>query len=331
MAFDIEAARKAGYTDEEIQQYLSSNDESEGKPLENIAPIIGSLLGGAAGGVVGAPLGPIGAFGGAVAGAGVGSAGGYSLSNILNRIRETGNPIEPTPDETLEGEVKNQAGAFTMGAGSEAVGLPLAKGLGYAAHPIKAVLENMVDKPLAQSAARINLPEMLWGAKNKLIPEFEKKFYGSAAKEAWENLVKDVKEGARHYVEADPSDIISETIPIKGINDMKRNLTGGVKKFGENTRNIDNEMRKALAAFFRQTVEEEGPDIARTGNKIASTMYKVPNAVQAVGRALPFQAGKIIELLGGVSQGVRDTVVPYGGGYMKKAIPGLLQYFQQNQ
>jgi hypothetical protein len=77
MAFNTQAAKQAGYSDQEIQQYLASKQPAQpaqqpqkpgGSFLDGILPFIG----GVGGSLVGAPLGPIGAIGGGAIGSGLG-------------------------------------------------------------------------------------------------------------------------------------------------------------------------------------------------------------------------------------------------------------------
>jgi hypothetical protein len=77
MAFNTQAAKQAGYSDQEIQQYLASKQPAQPSPqpekqggglLDGILPFIGGI----GGSLVGAPLGPIGAIGGGAIGSGLG-------------------------------------------------------------------------------------------------------------------------------------------------------------------------------------------------------------------------------------------------------------------
>jgi hypothetical protein len=77
MAFNVQGAKQAGYSDQEIQQYLAAKQpapqpqqpqQQGGSILDGALPFIGGI----GGSLLGAPLGPVGVIGGGAAGSGLG-------------------------------------------------------------------------------------------------------------------------------------------------------------------------------------------------------------------------------------------------------------------
>lgn len=141
MAFDREAAKRAGYSDAEIETYLASKrgptqrksvvPEGLREPTRRAAgllPVLGGAVGGGLGAVGGAAAGlgvgsiPGSAVGG-VAGAGLGGAGGRALENTLLQGLGLDEPMG------LGETAMDVGGAGLMQAGMEGTGLLGAKGL----------------------------------------------------------------------------------------------------------------------------------------------------------------------------------------------------------
>lgn len=85
---NIEKARQLGYSDDEILAYMQANPQLSNAPqqmataqagkgtlIQNLLPLIGSILGG----TIGAPLGPVGMVGGSAIGGGLGEFGRQAI------------------------------------------------------------------------------------------------------------------------------------------------------------------------------------------------------------------------------------------------------------
>ena len=107
MAFNREAAKQAGYTDQEIDSYLAGKQKSPGFQLSDLLPIGGSLLGGFGGSLIAPGAGTLAGFA-------AGGAGGEAL-----RQKVQGKKFSP-------GRIVTE-GALGL------IGGPLGKGLGLGA------------------------------------------------------------------------------------------------------------------------------------------------------------------------------------------------------
>ena len=131
---DIQEARDAGYSDDQINEFLLKNPDVKPKQIQSNeavpakksflrrgieatvqSPVL-PIAGGVVGGVAGAPLGP-----GAMFTAGLGAAGGESLRQLS--ARALGLPAPQSSMEALKGIGKQAAiGAVGEGIGQAAVG-----------------------------------------------------------------------------------------------------------------------------------------------------------------------------------------------------------------
>lgn len=125
MAFNIQEARKAGYSDDEINKFLQGGNatpappsQSQGFKITDLLPIAGGIAGGAAGGLLGSVVPGAGTAVGGIAGGGLGSAGGEWLRQMLeNQISG-----KPTQDVNYGDVAKEGAFGVAGGAAGEALG-----------------------------------------------------------------------------------------------------------------------------------------------------------------------------------------------------------------
>lgn len=347
MAFNYASAKKAGYSDQEINDYLKQGQQ-KAPWLNNVlqlgGAVGGGVLGGAGGAVAGAavPLanltgaselagGYLGGVAGAGAGAGVGNAGADWIRKTL------------LGDKTVDMNqtVPNSVEAGKEGAIGQAIGGPLAKGLGIAAHPIASVMSGAVpfikgvDATLAKSSKQIDIGELLGLYRKNVIPEMQKQGVGSDATQAFNKLSADMA-GATSAYKAGPklmdTEAMGMNLPIAQANQLKRDVAKSVSNFyGQATQNADINTRKAFGGLLKDAIQTAEPGV-KWANNTASALYKVPEVTQGLAQILALgnpKAAKAIDMLGNIPRKMVQTPIPKGGGYLNQTLPILIQMLQQ--
>lgn len=350
MAFNVQAAKQAGYTDQEIQSYLQQQQQYKPNLLNNVlstgGAIGGGLLGGAGGVIAGAAIPgadltgvPEAALGyaGGVAGAGVGAGAGNASADFIRGLfgDKTVNPqqtLQNTPEQMAEG------------AAGQAIGLPMAKGMGIVAHPIANVMGGGVpfikgvDATLGKSAKQIDIGDILGLYKKNVIPEMEKKGLGFDATQAFNKMSADMT-GATSAYKASPDVMdtggLGMNIPIKQANQLARNVQQSVKNFyGQSTQNADISARKAFAGLLKDAIHTAEP-ATKTADKIAHKLYQGPDIANGLLQILSMgrpEAARALQMVGNIPNAITNKVIPANGGYLKKALPSLIQtLLQTNQ
>lgn len=293
--------------------------------------LAGGIAGGAAGGLAGIETGP-GALAtgylGAVGGAGVGSGAGNALADYLRKGLG-----DQTVDTSKTGANSVDAGMF--GAGAEALGIPLAKGLGFLAHPIKPFVKQ-VDNILAKSTKNINIGDvggLLEQFQKEELPKFREKGLGKEAQEAYNSLsgrVVDIVSSLKKHVPGDAGvteDINKLELSAENTNKLKRAIYQLNKDMYGEIGKPEVEVNKAFGRVVKNALEKAEPGIA-TPNKIASAMYKVPDTVTDLTGLLALGnpgAARGLRAVTGLPGKAVQKAVPANGGYLKKTLPRLFQ------
>lgn len=318
MAFNREAAKKAGYSDAEIDKYLSKQKVSGKKILGGAIPTLGAILGGIGGGFVGNVPG---AIGGAAIGAGGGSALENSLSDLLGRQTET-------PGQQLVGAGKNIGKAGL----NEILGIGLAKGLGLATHPLTPFI-NKVATLLEKSGSKIDLGQILGELKQVGEKQFAKGVASSEFPKAYSTVASDISSAIPQlgeHLAADTAlqpgvDVASQNVPVKLADIIKKGLQRGASNYyGEGNVPALEQTRKIAAALIRQAEEKAVPGI-KTPNAIAHAGYSLGDVLPNLSYALPWKTGLLFRRAGStLAKGV-DKAIPYGGGYLNNVLSTLTQ------
>jgi hypothetical protein len=347
MAFDIQAAKKAGYTDKEIQGYLKSQSAYKPNLLNTVLSTGGAIAGGALGGIGGAATGALvpgadlsgvpevaGGYLGGVAGAGAGSGAGNATADWIRGLfgDKTVNPqqtLNNTPEQVKEGAV------------SQAIGVPIAKGLGVLAHPIASVMSGDVpfikgvDSTLAKSSKQIDIGQLINEYKQNVIPEMEKKGVGTDATKAFNKLMVDMTNATSAFKASSKvmdTEGFGMNLSMSQANQLKRNVTQSISDFyGQPTQSADINARKAFGGILKKAIETAEPSV-KLPNSIASKLYKAPEFAQGLGQILALgnpKAAKAIEMIGNLPSGIIHKVIPQGGGYLNQALPRSLQLLLQ--
>lgn len=346
MAFNIQAAKKAGYSDQEIQSYLKGqqNQPKAGwlNPVMQLGGAVGGgILGGLGGAALGAETGPgavIPAYLGGVAGAGAGSGVGNAGADWIRKTLLGDKSVDY--NKTLPNSVE----AAGQGAIGEAIGAPVAKGLGMAFHPIASIMSGDVpfvkgvDQVLSKSPKTVDMGELLGKYKSDVLPEMLKKGLSTDATQASNKLGVDITNATSAY-KATPN-LMDQTgldmeLPIQDANQVARNLQSSVSDFyGQPTQNADIASRKAFAGLIKDAVHTAEPTTQRA-DSLAHTAYNlqdVPSGLLSLLSAGNPRAARALQLIGSVPGAVTKKVVPQGGGYLNKALPLFIQaILQQSQ
>lgn len=191
----------------------------------------GGLLGGAAG-VAGGAMIPgadltgipeaVGGYAGAVGGAGIGSGAGNAMADFIRSL---------TGDKSIniQQTLKDTPGQVTSGAASEAIGLPVAKGLGYLAHPIQPFID-MVDKKLASSPKVVDFGQLLKDYEVNVLPKLRQSGFGQKATDAYNELSANITDAVSAFknpasksaLKTEVSGIPNEVTPAVGMSEPSR-------------------------------------------------------------------------------------------------------------
>lgn len=328
--------------------YASQTNQSNGQKLpwlNNAMQLGGNLVGGQIGSKVGAGLGALvpgldftgipeaaGAYGGRIVGGGVGAgAGNYGADFIRQNLLgdKTVNPNATIPNSIQAGQV---------GAVSEGVGVPLAKGLGFLAHPIAPFISR-VNNILAKSPKEIDFGAvngLLQDFRDNILPNFSAKGQGIEANPAFNNVsarVNEMIDALQPHVSPTVNNIGKQDIgdmkvPIAVANQVKRNLYDLVRKnggvFGE-MGNTEGEVTKAFARSVKDTIHGEEPG-TKFPDAIASALFKAPDFLEGLSNIIPNAKGaSAVRQLGRFPVSIVQKIIPRGGGALNQLIPGLIQ------
>lgn len=346
MAFDIEGARKAGYSDQEIQDYLGQQQQSssQSNPLNNIMQLGGGIAGGAIGqraGAIGGALIPglgetgapeiAGAYAGGVAGNSIGSGLGNAGADWIRSTLlgdKTVNPAQTLPDSIEAGK---------EGGLAQAIGFPIGKAAGYAAHPIAPWI-NQVNRILAKSGKEVNVGEvggLLDKFKNEVLPEFNKKGMGVEANQAYSDLTSRITNMVTamkpHVDSTSMQDINKLTLPIADANQMKRNLYQLAKTSYGYIAQPGQEAIKQFARLTRNEIAKQEPGV-RFPNAMASATSKAAEIGPGLMKILTLgqaPATHALQAAAGIPAHIIQKMIPGGGGYLNSLLPGLIQAGEQ--
>ena len=195
-------------------------------------PAVGATLGGITGGLLGGFP--------AVAGAGGGYAGGEAIRNLLAKLSGYGDITQlPTQQEAGETLAGSATAAALQGAGNIA-----AKGLSFAAHPLKR-LSSWLDDLVAKSPKQVDVSNM---AQN-LISNVDElaannPIKAQALREAAQS--KAIELGS-------PAELDQALQPLSRINEIRK-TTGGMGFGNDSVGMIDKEIAKVLNRLAREEV-----------------------------------------------------------------------------
>lgn len=328
--------------DSNLTLALQDYDKQYGqKVLPQLNPVMQAVggglgaVGGATLGVAGGALVPgadltgvpeaAGGYAGAVGGAALGSASGNAVADNLRK--KMGDTTINNADT-----LKNSIDAGKWGGGAEAVGIPAAKGLGMIAHPIQPFIE-MVDKKLASSAKTVDFAKLLQSYRSDVLPKLEQSGFGTLARDAANKMEQDVRIAVSAFKTHVPAgaempsgtDVSSMELPIAQANQLKRTITsklGDYYGFDSGKPNI--EAAKQFGSLLREKVAALEPGV-KLPNKVASSLYQVPDLLGGLTHVLPPQGARAIQSVGSLPFDIAQKVIPAGGGYLNQAIPRLLQ------
>jgi len=293
------------------------------RPGAELGAGIGSLIG-PEGTVAG---GALGGYGGSVLGSGVGAGLSQEGINLLEQL------LGGNPPQTLQDRLSKDIQAGQAGATGEAIGLPLAKGLGFLAHPI-ASLGDQLDNVLKNSPAKIDLGQTLSSFQKSMGNEFAKSTTGREGQQAINdlvpNVVSSIKTFQKHIPAENPApnvampqvDVASLKLPALQANQLKRNIRTGV-----NYQNPNNDpltmSRMALASQLKDQIHQAVPGSGFWDKGMQVTNW-VPNLLQTLTNLIPNSATQnAFNTIGKNAVKPAQAAIPQGGGYLKWLLPGL--------
>jgi len=278
---------------------------------------------GAIGGPTGAAIGAgTGAYAGSVAGGGAGSVGAEALLNLIGDIMNKRN-IDITDS--------NYEDRFKEGASGQAIGIPIAKGLGYLAHPIAPFTKNVASK-LSKSVKSIDFDELLKMWKPQMASKFAQDTVGSDAAPILEKIPIDVLKAVAEKRVHSPEGV-SNVLNLTKSNEIKSALQKSVSKYyGKGSGEVPAESiaRKDLARTLKQTIEKLEPGV-KIPNAIASFLHQL-DITSAMKHSYGFPGSAVLRLTGYTADPIRKGIqkaIPEGGGYLNQLFPGLLSQPQQ--
>lgn len=271
MAFDYAGAKAAGYSDEEIQSYLSSKQETPAKPgfwdkVGSAAPGVGSTLGALGGGIAGTVIAP-GA--GTAVGAGAGAGAGYGAGKAIqeNIMKLQGKYNAPT---TSAGVVEDVMKPVNVGIATAATGKIMEKGAQLVSKIPGAIKSMLPEVKLGGKASQIaganktpvDATQIIDRAKQILN---ESKVVGSTKQKALLELEKITPDA--------PNTVIDALMGRRGVDkQIVRDLFGRPKSgVGKNVGL--NAYRQALDEVIKKI-----PELAKIDKQL-STYYKIKDPV----------------------------------------------------
>lgn len=306
--------------------------------LNTIFSTGGAVLGGIGGGIAGVAGGAmvpgfdltgipeaVGGYTGAVAGAGAGAGAGNGLADF---IRGLSGDKSVNATQTLQ----NTPDQVKSGAAAEALGVPIAKGLGLVAHPIMPFI-NRVNTILDNSPKVTDMGKILNDFRTNELPKLYAAGHGNAAQAAYDDLTQRVRgmiTAIKPHVPGNANtvgDIADMSIPVSQANEIKRSL---YQLVGDNYGEIAKPNVEAIKGFAKLTkdqVAKAEPAISKY-NAAASGLYKVPDTAKAltniIGLGQP-AAARSLQMITGAPTKAAQKVIPANGGYLRTLIPGLFQ------
>jgi hypothetical protein len=323
-------------------------------------PVGGAILGGVAGTALGVPTGP-GAVASGVVGAGLGGAAGQSAVHFFESL--LGGKPPPTPMKRAS-EV-GQAGLDS--AGAQLLGHGAGKVLGAIAHPIMP-FTNKVTSLLKKSTSRLNMEDLLKQFKGGTIPNYIEKGQKSFVDEVLPTFEKNLKAAINEIQPSRMGNIITQntqkpvadfiasskgiaragppiepirqagslnqTLPTMDMNSanlLKSNYQKGANYNGEQT--MYEKLSGDFANIIKRNIEGIEPGV-KLPNQIASLLHKVPDALNSLTYASPqYRFGLLLRRVGSLPAKTIQKMFPYGGGYLNKILPILMnmQNFPQDK
>lgn len=254
-------------------------------------------------------------YAGAVGGAGAGTALGQGAINGVEKMMGGAAPAN------MSGQLNSMKNAGIAGGAAEAIGIPVAKGLGYIAHPIAPFI-NSVNQTLADSPENIDFSKLFQNYQQNELPNLARQAKGPDVNSSYEAL--------RNYLSNDvipayqphlspsgntPVDVNSLNVPVADANLIKRALTSGAD-YGNPNKNIENLNRIKLSSYLKTAIEQAVPQV-KTPNTIAHNLYNVQDAVPQLVKAFPF-IGRLIDKTGGLAIPAAQKAIPANGGYLQQ-------------
>lgn len=313
MAFDVQRAKQAGYSQQEIDSYLAKSQTS--KPMKTVEETRrGNKLPETIGGIGGGILGGI-TFGlpGAVVGSSLLGGAGNLLNDTAAEVAAMRQRQKGTPENIGELGGTFHGGGFgetvksgIRQGGYELLGGLIGKLLKFGAHPIKSVVDTMVVNPLKKSPKMVNINKILGDLYKKGGDMFSDRLMSSEFPEAYGKLQSNVISSASNKTPHLPAeniapgipqsigDIADLNVPIADANLLKSNAQRGVAEFYGEKGPAVIELQKLLATLLKKEIESNAPKSVATGNKIASLMYGLPDILTGLTYGLPWSAGRSV-------------------------------------
>lgn len=345
MAFDVAGAKKAGYTDQEIQAHLQGTQNQPKAPILNGLLQLGGGIGGQiVGENVGAGLGAMipglgetgiseaaGGYAGATGGAGVGSGVGNAGADLIRKYILGDNTVD------MSKTAQNSVDAGKIGAASTAIGGPIAKGLGIALHPVQAAMEGAapafkdipflagVNQVLSKSTKSINMSDidgLLSDFQKDELPKFTDKLMGPQAQKAYDDLISTI--GDAYGGNGKTNEKIGK-VTVKSAQKIKQALYGMAKDLYGFQGPIEGQVQKGVARYVKGAIDATEPGV-KTPNRVASVASAIPNTLGGLTQFLPGPAGKAVSTIAGLPGGVLGGAFPLqAGGVARQALPRELQ------
>lgn len=294
--------------------------------------IVGGMVGERAGAGVGSLMGsifppaevltiPAGAYGGSVLGGGAGSAGAEAIINAAEDYMNN-RPINIAD--------VNYGDRFKEGAMGQALGIPIAKGVGLLAHPIKP-LTDIVSKKISDSPAVANILNILDNWVPLMKDKFAQDTLSTEGAKAVDKVNLNTQLAARSLIPHDSSQI-SNDLSMPQLNQLKQTIQQSVSKyygkgFGDMpvSQRAEIVARKDLAHTLKGVLEDNVPGIA-TPNNIASALHNLDLITFLRHAPWNLPGGGILRLVGYGSEPIRQGIqkaIPAGGGYLNQLLPAL--------
>lgn len=304
--------------------------------------VVGQGIGRSVGGAVGAAVpgldftgvpeaagAGLGGYTGAILGGALGQAGGNATADLIRGL--TGDKTV-SPQQTAQ----NTSTQLTEGGASQAIGGPLAKGLGFIAHPIAPFI-GKVNDILEKSPKSINIGEvggLLDQFKSEIMPQLQRKGLGVEAQDAYNNLsvrVVNMLSAMKDHIPAEAGmppgvNVAEMKLPIAAANEMKRNLYSLARDSYGFVAKPEQEAIKQFARLTKNAIGQAEPS-TNLPNAIASGLYQVPDAAGAISQILGLGQGPMVRAvqgLGGAPVKVIQKLIPQNGGALNQILPGLI-------
>ncbi len=332
------------------------------RPKAPILNGIGQLAGGVLGQTVG---GDLGALGGAAAGAlvpgggetgateavgaaGGGYAGGVAGAGIGSGIGNAGADLIRKyllGDSTVNSAqtINNSLDAAKIGAAATAIGGPIMKGIGIAAHPVEAAMEGIapatehipflqgVNQILNNSTKSINMSDvsgLLSDFEKNILPNVGNKLKSDEISAAYDTLKNSITKNYGKEVEGTTGFPQIGKVPIKAAQEIKQNLYNLAREYYGFQGPAEAQVQKALGNTMKNAISKAEPGV-NLPNFGAQAGYVLPDIAKGLSTVVGFgqpAAAKVINSGINLVPGLVGKAFPLqNGAISQQVLPRLLQ------